>query len=85
VRLHLERLVEAGLVVRERERQARGRPRDTWSISPDVGMQVQSPSELVRGGRAAHLTQEREQLCARRLREHVAGWSSYIHRRHFCT
>jgi predicted ArsR family transcriptional regulator len=36
VRLHLERLVEAGLVVRERERQARGRPRDTWSISPDA-------------------------------------------------
>jgi len=34
VRLHLERLEEAGLVLRERERRARGRPRDTWSISP---------------------------------------------------
>ena len=34
IRLHLERLEADGLVVRERERQARGRPRDTWSISP---------------------------------------------------
>jgi predicted ArsR family transcriptional regulator len=34
VRLHLERLAAAGLVLRTRERQARGRPRDTWSISP---------------------------------------------------
>jgi predicted ArsR family transcriptional regulator len=36
VRLHLERLEQAGLVVRDRERQARGRPRDTWSISPQA-------------------------------------------------
>ena len=36
VRLHLERLEEGGLVLRERERQARGRPRDTWSISPEA-------------------------------------------------
>jgi predicted ArsR family transcriptional regulator len=36
IRLHLERLEADGLVVRERERQARGRPRDTWSISPDA-------------------------------------------------
>jgi predicted ArsR family transcriptional regulator len=34
IRLHLERLETDGLVLRERERQARGRPRDTWSISP---------------------------------------------------
>ena len=34
IRLHLERLEADGLVVREQERQARGRPRDTWSISP---------------------------------------------------
>jgi len=34
VRTHLERLQDAGLVLRERERQARGRPRDTWVISP---------------------------------------------------
>jgi predicted ArsR family transcriptional regulator len=36
VRLHLERLEEAALVLRVRERRARGRPRDTWSISPDA-------------------------------------------------
>ena len=36
VRLHLERMVDAGLVTRRRERIARGRPRDTWTISPDA-------------------------------------------------
>jgi len=34
VRVHLERLEAAGLVERRRVRQARGRPRDMWSISP---------------------------------------------------
>jgi predicted ArsR family transcriptional regulator len=37
VRNHLERLHEAGLVVREQERRPRGRPRDTWSIDPAAG------------------------------------------------
>ncbi|MGE4425767.1 MAG: helix-turn-helix transcriptional regulator [Solirubrobacteraceae bacterium] len=36
VRLHLERLHEAGLVDRDRERIARGRPRDRWAVSPDA-------------------------------------------------
>lgn len=36
IRLHLERLHDAGLVQRSRERIARGRPRDTWTISPDA-------------------------------------------------
>ncbi|HEX5191166.1 MAG TPA: helix-turn-helix domain-containing protein [Solirubrobacteraceae bacterium] len=36
IRLHLERLQEAGLVQRRRERLARGRPRDTWTVSPDA-------------------------------------------------
>jgi predicted ArsR family transcriptional regulator len=36
VRLHLERLLDAGLIERRRERIARGRPRDTWTISPDA-------------------------------------------------
>jgi predicted ArsR family transcriptional regulator len=36
VRLHLERLLDAGLVDRRRERQPRGRPRDAWTISPDA-------------------------------------------------
>jgi predicted ArsR family transcriptional regulator len=36
IRMHLERLHQVGLVSRERERLARGRPRDAWSISPDA-------------------------------------------------
>src|SRR4051812_44982842 len=36
VRAHLERLREAGLITRERTRQARGRPRDMWSIAPEA-------------------------------------------------
>lgn len=36
VRVHLERLREAGLVTREQERLARGRPRDAWAISADA-------------------------------------------------
>ena len=36
VRIHLERMQSAGLVERRRERQPRGRPRDSWSISPSA-------------------------------------------------
>lgn len=36
VRVHLERLRDAGLVVRERSRQGRGRPRDLWMIAPEA-------------------------------------------------
>lgn len=36
VRIHLERMMSAGLVERRRERQPRGRPRDSWSISPNA-------------------------------------------------
>jgi predicted ArsR family transcriptional regulator len=36
VRMHLERLAEAGLIVRERERRPQGRPRDAWLINPDA-------------------------------------------------
>jgi predicted ArsR family transcriptional regulator len=39
VRVHLERLREAGLVVRSRTRRAprpRGRPRDEWSLAPEA-------------------------------------------------
>lgn len=34
VRIHLERLREAGLLTRERVRQSRGRPRDVWRVAP---------------------------------------------------
>ena len=36
VRMHLDRLADAGLVVRERERRPQGRPRDAWSINPNA-------------------------------------------------
>ena len=36
IRLHLERLERAGLLVRSRESGARGRPRDSWSISAEA-------------------------------------------------
>jgi predicted ArsR family transcriptional regulator len=51
VRVHLERLAEAGLVSREREQQARGRPRDTWSISPDAQPGGDPPTAYVDLGR----------------------------------
>ena len=44
VRNHLERLHAAGLVTRERERQARGRPRDAWAISADAQPGGQAPT-----------------------------------------
>ncbi len=36
VRIHLERLEQAGLVVRARLRGRRGRPADAWTIAPDA-------------------------------------------------
>jgi predicted ArsR family transcriptional regulator len=39
VRDHLERLQAAGLVERHRVPQARGRPRDAWSVSPDAELE----------------------------------------------
>jgi predicted ArsR family transcriptional regulator len=41
VRVHLERLREAGLVERVRTRQARGRPRDMWSLDPRAVASIQ--------------------------------------------
>ena len=35
VRIHLDRLLGAGLVVRGHEARPRGRPRDEWSLSPE--------------------------------------------------
>jgi predicted ArsR family transcriptional regulator len=36
VRIHLERMQEAGLLERSRARGARGRPPDVWTIAPDA-------------------------------------------------
>lgn len=41
VRVHMERLREAGLVERVRVRQARGRPRDMWSLDPRALARIQ--------------------------------------------
>ena len=51
VRVHLERLHKAGLVVRRRTRQARGRPRDMWSIAADAQPGGDPPSAYADLGR----------------------------------
>jgi predicted ArsR family transcriptional regulator len=51
VRIHLERLHKAGLVARRRARQARGRPRDMWSISEDARPGGDPPSAYADLGR----------------------------------
>lgn len=37
VRVHLQRMLDAGLVVRRRVPGPRGRPRDRWAVSPGAG------------------------------------------------
>lgn len=51
VRIHLDRLLEAGLVVRERARQARGRPRDMWMIAADARPGGEQPTAYADLGR----------------------------------
>ena len=51
VRIHLERLAQTGFVVRERARQSRGRPRDTWAVAADArpgGQQPRGYADLAR-------------------------------------
>jgi predicted ArsR family transcriptional regulator len=51
VRLHLERLCDAGLLVRERTPHGPGRPRDMWAISPDAQPGGDPPSAYADLGR----------------------------------
>jgi predicted ArsR family transcriptional regulator len=51
VRVHLERLREAGLVMRDSSREARGRPRDMWSIAPDASPGGDPPTGYASLGR----------------------------------
>src|SRR4051794_12603887 len=51
VRMHLERLAEAGLLERRRTRQARGRPRDMWTIAPDAQPGGEAPTGYLDLGR----------------------------------
>ena len=47
VRAHLERLRVAGLIVRERVLQPRGRPRDLWSVAADARAGGEPPDAYV--------------------------------------
>lgn len=51
VRAHLERLRQAGLVVRERTRQGRGRPRDMWLVAPGAQPGGDPPTSYANLGR----------------------------------
>jgi predicted ArsR family transcriptional regulator len=51
VRVHLERMQDAGLVARARAPQARGRPRDDWTIAADAQPGGASPSAYADLGR----------------------------------
>jgi predicted ArsR family transcriptional regulator len=51
VRVHLERLLDAGLLLREHERQPRGRPRDVWSVRPDAQPGGEPPTAYADLGR----------------------------------
>jgi predicted ArsR family transcriptional regulator len=66
VRLHLERLAEAGLVERARVRQVRGRPLDAWTIAADA-----QP-----GGRAPEAYHDLGRWLARALRPRTRGLRS---------
>lgn len=44
VRRHLEQLRDGGLVLRERDRRRRGRPRDMWLISPQASPSGRPPT-----------------------------------------
>ena len=51
VRLHLERLREAGLLKRERPRRGRGRPRDMWTVAAGARPGGAAPSAYTDLGR----------------------------------
>ena len=63
IRLHLERLEEAGLAVRARVRQRRGRPPDAWTIAASARP----------GGRAPRAYQDLGRWLARALRGRPRG------------
>jgi predicted ArsR family transcriptional regulator len=51
VRIHLERMERAGLIARARARQARGRPRDTWTLAANARPGGRPPSAYADLGR----------------------------------
>ncbi len=50
IRVHLDRLRDAGLVLRRRDRQRRGRPRDMWLVSPDAAPAAEPPTAYAQLG-----------------------------------
>lgn len=64
VRVHLERLRRAGLVLRERAPQPTGRPRDAWSIAPDAlpGSDPPEAYRLLAGWLARSIPPDRARL-----------------------
>jgi predicted ArsR family transcriptional regulator len=66
VRVHLERLEQAGLVARARVRQAPGRPPDAWTIAPDARP----------GGEAPRAYRDLGRWLARAMRSRTAGLRS---------
>jgi DNA-binding transcriptional ArsR family regulator len=52
VRIHLERMEQAGLVGRARDRQSRARPRGAWTIAPDAQPAVRRrpPTRILAAG-----------------------------------
>ena len=66
IRLHLERLADAGLIERARVRQVRGRPADAWTIAADA-----EP-----GGRAPQAYHDLGRWLARVLRARSRGLRS---------
>jgi predicted ArsR family transcriptional regulator len=63
IRLHLERLADAGLIERARVKQARGRPVDAWTLSPGA-----EP-----GGRAPRAYRDLGRWLARALKARPGG------------
>jgi predicted ArsR family transcriptional regulator len=51
VRMHLERMVDSGLVERKATRQRRGRPKDMWSVAPGARPGGDAPSAYADLGR----------------------------------
>ena len=66
VRIHLERMQQAGLVERARVRHQRGRPPDAWTIAPDARP----------GGSAPRAYQDLGRWLARALRSRTTGLRS---------
>jgi predicted ArsR family transcriptional regulator len=70
VRLHLERLTDAGLLSRERTRHGRGRPRDMWAIAAEAQPGGDPPSAYADLGRWLARTIEPRKTTLRSVEDH---------------